>query len=53
MGPSHFGRVPDRRHDRADAAGALIVTLRTPSRVLDSTRTIVSRMIAARTPIVV
>ena len=41
--------------DRADAAGAaaLIVTLRTPGGVLDSTRTIVSRMIAARTPIVV
>ena len=41
--------------DRADAAGAsaLIVILRTPGGVLDSTRTIVSRMIAARSPVVV
>jgi membrane-bound serine protease (ClpP class) len=41
--------------DRADTGGAaaLIIVLRTPGGVLDSTRTIVSRMIAARAPIVV
>jgi membrane-bound serine protease (ClpP class) len=41
--------------DRADTsqAAALIFVLRTPGGVLDSTRTIISRMIAARTPIVV
>jgi membrane-bound serine protease (ClpP class) len=41
--------------ERADATGAaaLIVILRTPGGLVVSTRTIVSRMIAARTPIVV
>jgi membrane-bound serine protease (ClpP class) len=41
--------------DRADATGAaaLILVLRTPGGLVVSTRTIVSRMIAARTPIVV
>ena len=41
--------------DRADAAGATLVvfTLRTPGGLVDSTRAIVSRMIAARTPIAI
>jgi membrane-bound serine protease (ClpP class) len=41
--------------DRADAEGAALVvfTLRTPGGLVDSTREIVSRMIAARTPVVV
>jgi membrane-bound serine protease (ClpP class) len=41
--------------DRADAAGAaaVVFVLRTPGGVLDSTRTIISRMIAARTPVIV
>jgi membrane-bound serine protease (ClpP class) len=41
--------------DHADTTGAsaLIFVLRTPGGVLDSTRTIVSRLIAARTPVVV
>lgn len=38
--------------DRADAA-ALVIVLSTPGGLLDSTRTIVSRMVAARTPVVV
>ncbi|MGE0124691.1 MAG: nodulation protein NfeD [Vicinamibacterales bacterium] len=38
--------------DRANAA-VLILVLRTPGGLLDATRTIVSRMIAARTPVVV
>jgi membrane-bound serine protease (ClpP class) len=40
---------------RADTSGATVVVLvlRTPGGLLDSTRTIVSRMIAARTPVVV
>lgn len=40
---------------RADTSGAAaaVITLRTPGGLLDSTRAIVSRMIAARTPIVV
>ena len=40
---------------RADTSGArvAIIVLRTPGGLLDSTRTIVSRMIAARTPVVV
>lgn len=41
-----------RRADESGAAVAIIV-LRTPGGLLDSTRAIVSRMIAARTPIVV
>ncbi len=41
--------------DRADAqrASLLVFTLRTPGGLVDSTRTIVSRMLAARTPIAV
>jgi membrane-bound serine protease (ClpP class) len=41
--------------DRADTsnAAAVIFILRTPGGLLDSTRTIVSRMIVARTPVVV
>ena len=41
--------------DRADAAGAelMVFTLRTPGGLVDSTRTIVSRMIAAETPVVI
>jgi membrane-bound serine protease (ClpP class) len=41
--------------DAADASGAaaLIIELRTPGGLLDSTRDIVSRMISAKTPIVV
>src|SRR5215203_3095903 len=41
--------------DRADTANAaaVIFVLRTPGGLLDATRTIVSRMIVARTPIVV
>jgi membrane-bound serine protease (ClpP class) len=41
--------------DRADRAGAaaVIFTLRTPGGLLDSTRTIISRMLASRTPVVV
>lgn len=41
--------------DEADATGAsvLIFVLRTPGGLVDSTRAIISRMIAARTPIVV
>jgi membrane-bound serine protease (ClpP class) len=41
--------------ERADRNGAALVvfTLRTPGGLLDSTRTIVSRMIAAKTPIAV
>jgi membrane-bound serine protease (ClpP class) len=41
--------------DRADAAGAdlLVFTLRTPGGLVDSTREIVSKMIAAKTPIAV
>jgi membrane-bound serine protease (ClpP class) len=41
--------------DRADSAGAALVvfTLRTPGGLVDSTRAIVSRMIAAKTPVVV
>jgi membrane-bound serine protease (ClpP class) len=40
---------------RADSSGAaaLVLVLRTPGGLLESTRTIVSRMIAARTPVVV
>jgi membrane-bound serine protease (ClpP class) len=40
---------------RADAAGAqaVVVILRTPGGLLDSTRTIVSRIIAARSPVVI
>lgn len=40
---------------RADTSGAalLVLVLRTPGGLLDSTRTIVSRMIAARTPVAV
>jgi membrane-bound serine protease (ClpP class) len=41
--------------DRAgrDGASLVVFTLRTPGGLVDSTRTIVSRMIAARTPVVV
>jgi membrane-bound serine protease (ClpP class) len=41
--------------DRADADGAslLVFTLRTPGGLVDSTRAIVTRMLAAKTPIVV
>ncbi|MPY88539.1 MAG: nodulation protein NfeD [Luteitalea sp.] len=41
--------------DRADTAGAiaLVFELRTPGGLVESTRTIISRMIAARTPIVI
>ena len=41
--------------DRADTSGAAVIVfvLRTPGGLLDSTRAIVSRMIAARTPVVV
>src|SRR5262245_41530022 len=41
--------------DRADRASAALVvfTLRTPGGLLESTRDIVSRMIAARTPVVI
>jgi len=41
--------------DRADAAGAALVvlTLRTPGGLVDSTRAIVSHMVAAKTPVVV
>lgn len=41
--------------DRADTSGArvAIILLRTPGGLLDSTRAMVSRMIAARTPIVI
>lgn len=41
--------------DRADAAGATLVvlTLRTPGGLVDSTRAIVSKMMAARTPVAV
>jgi membrane-bound serine protease (ClpP class) len=41
--------------DRADREGATLVvfTLRTPGGLVDSTRTIVSRMIAARTPVAI
>ncbi|MGH9346539.1 MAG: NfeD family protein [Vicinamibacterales bacterium] len=40
---------------RADTSGAVVtvLVLRTPGGLLDSTRTMVSRMIAARTPIVI
>jgi membrane-bound serine protease (ClpP class) len=40
---------------RADTSGArlVVITLRTPGGLLESTRTIVSRMIAARTPVAV
>lgn len=40
---------------RADGAGAVatVLTLRTPGGLVDSTRTIVSRLIAARAPVVV
>jgi membrane-bound serine protease (ClpP class) len=45
----------DEAITRADTSGAaiLVIVLRTPGGLLDSTRTIVSRMIAARTPIAV
>ena len=41
--------------DRADRDGAALIvfTLRTPGGLLDSTRTIVSRMLAAKTPVAV
>jgi membrane-bound serine protease (ClpP class) len=41
--------------DRADAAGASLVvfTLRTPGGLVDSTRAIITRMIRAKTPVVV
>ena len=41
--------------DRADGAGAALVvfTLRTPGGLVESTRAIVSRMIAARTPVAI
>jgi membrane-bound serine protease (ClpP class) len=41
--------------EAADAAGAaaVIFTLRTPGGLLDSTRTIISRMIASKTPVVI
>jgi membrane-bound serine protease (ClpP class) len=40
---------------RADASGAaaVVLVLRTPGGLLDSTRTIISRLIASRTPVVV
>ena len=40
---------------RADGSGAIatVITLRTPGGLVDSTRTIVSRMISARAPVVV
>lgn len=40
---------------RADTSGAraVVVLLRTPGGLLDSTRTMVSRMIAARTPVII
>ena len=40
---------------RADTSGAagVVIVLRTPGGLLESTRTIVSRMIAARTPVIV
>jgi membrane-bound serine protease (ClpP class) len=40
------------RADTSDAAATVLI-LRTPGGLLDSTRTIVSRMIASRTPVVV
>ncbi len=45
----------DEAITRADTSGAaiLVIVLRTPGGLLDSTRSIVSRMIAARTPIAV
>jgi membrane-bound serine protease (ClpP class) len=45
----------DEAITRADTSGASVVVLvlRTPGGLLESTRTIVSRMIAARTPVVV
>jgi membrane-bound serine protease (ClpP class) len=45
----------DQFFARADSGGArlAVVVLRTPGGLLDSTRTIVSRMIATRTPVVV
>src|SRR5262245_6317076 len=45
----------DETMDRADRVGATLVvfTLRTPGGLVDSTQTIVSHMIAARTPVVV
>lgn len=45
----------DEAITRADTSGAaiLVLVLRTPGGLLDSTRSIVSRMIAARTPIAV
>ena len=41
--------------DAADAAGAALVvfTLRTPGGLVDSTRDIVTRMLAAKTPVVI
>src|SRR4051812_5261312 len=41
--------------DRADRAGAALVifTLRTPGGLVDSTRNIITRMLAARTPVVI
>ena len=41
--------------ERADLAGAALVvfTLRTPGGLVDSTRAIVSRLIAARTPVAI
>jgi membrane-bound serine protease (ClpP class) len=41
--------------DRADTAGAALVvfTLRTPGGLVDSTRAIVSRMVAAKTPVAI
>jgi membrane-bound serine protease (ClpP class) len=47
--------VIDRAITRADSTGAAVtvIELRTPGGLLDSTRTIVSRMMAARAPVVV
>jgi membrane-bound serine protease (ClpP class) len=41
--------------ERADAAGATLVvfTLRTPGGLVDSTRTIITRMLAAKTPVAI
>ena len=53
--PAGHRRVPRPRIEQADAAGAalLVITLRTPGGLLDTTRDINNAIIAAKTPVAV
>ena len=53
--PARFRGIHHSTLDQADLAGAALVvfTLRTPGGLVESTRAIVSRMVAARTPVAI